>query len=689
MPLVKLEKQYYLSFLTFIFFLIVVFGLHHFFFNNIKQQIRTETTTFGKQTARDISNVVINDVRDLNNLKNRLEFTNGDFFRYWNQEAEIIIKQNKSFKFIEWIDSSMVIQKIVPKQGNEAVIGLDISKVAYRSGNWKKNTKDSVINITPWIEMTQGGKAFLVDIPVYFRGNFQGTITAGMDFQEHFNAIIDLFEKEYAILIEDENGTPFYNKNNFDKSALSPKNYYHSILRFSEFGNKEWDFWFTPYQHISTKGKVKYINLSLIIGIFISFLLGLLVYYYLSTRKENEKVSLANKQLKFLNDSLEKERKKAEKASKAKTEFLSNMSHEIRTPLNAILGFIEVLKDSELSQNHKKYLSLMDLSSKKLLTQINDVLEFDRIESGKIELKEEIFSPTEELKNLVKIYAPSASDKKITLDIDFLKNNHHNVIGDAGKFSQVFTNLIRNSIKFTDKGSVSLTYTERVEYNKLFVRVFIKDTGIGIPKRKLSAIFDRFTQVDSGKNKRYEGGGIGLSITYYLLELMKGTISVKSIEFEGTEFEVKLSFPLTNRPATIEEFPEVYDLDLKNLKVLLVDDNTLNITVLEKSLEKFGIKNPDIAKNGYEAIGLARVNHYDLIFMDIHMPEIDGFEATLQIRKTNRDTIIFGLSANVTKEAIDEAIQVGMNDYITKPFSLKKLYIKLYYYFVSQQNTQK
>ncbi|UNY99430.1 response regulator [Zhouia spongiae] len=680
----ELEKRHIISLSTFVFLGFVAYMLYCIFIKTINSELEKELNSTGIQTIKEFSNIVKNDIRELNNLKNRLEVTNGMFYEYWTEDAMVILEQNQSFKFIEWIDSAMVIRKIVPEKGNEKALGLNISNVKYRVDDWRNSVKNATTNITPWAEMTQGGKAFLVDIPVYFQNNFQGTITAGMDFKSHFDFILSTLEEEYAVLIEDENQAPFYEYNKLDKSSIVNTPHIKKLISIEGFENKDWTFWFTPlHQHPIVKKK-QIANLSLAAGIIFSILTSLLIYFYMSAQKENKKVYESNERLIHLNKSLKDERFKAEKASKAKTEFLSNMSHEIRTPLNAILGFIEVLKDSELSENHKKYLSLMDLSSKKLLNLINDILEFDRIESGKTELKEHVFSPVEELENIISLYKLSAQEKKVGLSLHFNRNNHHNVIGDAGKFGQIFTNLIRNSIKFTDKGTIVITYDERVEYNVLYLKITVKDTGIGIPKNKLSTIFNRFTQVDAGKTKKHEGGGIGLSITYHLLELMKGTINVSSSEHIGSEFEVKLHFPLTNKERKPEEHINTSALDLSNLKVLIVDDNKLNVTVLEKAVERFGIVNPQKAENGHIAIQLAGSDSYDLIFMDIHMPEMDGFDATSIIRKFDSKVIIFGLSANVTKEAIDEAISVGMNDYITKPFSLKKLYVKLYYYFAKQ-----
>jgi CheY-like chemotaxis protein len=387
-----------------------------------------------------------------------------------------------------------------------------------------------------------------------------------------------------------------------------------------------------------------------------------------------------NIKLRTANRSQREERIKAEKASKAKTEFVSNMSHEIRTPLNAIMGFIEVLKESKMDSSLKEYLSLMDVSSKKLLLLVNDILEIDKIESGQITFKKDVFSPAEELRNIISIYRPSVEEKGLYARLEIVSDFNTHVIADIGKFDQIITNLLKNALKFTEDGGIDITYEETVIDNDLNISIAVKDTGIGIPKNKLKTIFDRFTQIDSGISKRHEGSGLGLYITYLLIELLEGHIEVESKVNVGTEFTISLKFPITEVQPEIKEAVD-NGVDLSGFKVLIVDDNKVNVIVLKKTLDAFGI-NTYWVGNGKEAVRAVSENQYDLVFMDIHMPEMDGFEATLEIRKTNKDLVIIGFSADVTKETIQGAKEVGMNDYFTKPISFDKLRQNLSKYLI-------
>lgn len=618
----------------------------------------------------------------LENLMERLEMTNGDYFEYWEEDARLILKEDQSFKFVEWIDSSLVIRRIVPFKGNEAVVGMDLLDHPRRD-EWLRHVRDSSTNLTSWIPMRQGGHSILIDVPVFFGGTFQGTITAGMDFTVTFDKLSAGMDN-YAIEIKDDKGTTFYKRNDPSPSHFSDDLVYVRSYEVDQDDKQVWTFYLMPRNKNVLAERNRSSSSILIFGILISLLMSLLTYFYQSSRNENIRFRELNIKLRVANRSLREERTKAEKASKAKTEFVSNMSHEIRTPLNAIMGFIEVLKESKMDSSQHEYLSLMDVSSKKLLLLVNDILEIDKIESGQISFKKDIFSPSEELRNIISIYRPSIEAKGLYVNLDVVSNSKSHVIADIGKFGQILTNLLRNALKFTEKGGIDITYEETILKNDLNISIGIRDTGIGIPKNKLKTIFDRFTQIDSGLTKRHEGSGLGLYITYLLIELLEGHIEVDSMENVGTEFKISFKFPITEKqPKT--NTPISKSIDLTGFKVLIVDDNKVNVMVLKKTLDAFGIKTYWVG-NGKEAVTAVAENQYDLVFMDIHMPEMDGFEATLEIRKTQKDLVIIGFSADVTKETIQGAMEVGMNDYFTKPITFDKLRQNLSKYLVRTEH---
>ncbi|MDX1326936.1 MAG: response regulator, partial [Arenibacter sp.] len=604
--------------------------------------------------------------------------TNGGYFDYWEEDAALILAQNPSFKFVQWIDSTMIIRKITPLAGNEAAIDLDISRHPRRDG-WSRHVKDSSTNITSWIPLTQGGRVFLVDVPVFFNDAFQGTITAGMDFTVPFNELTTGMN-DFSIVMKDDEGTEFYRYNNPNPEYFEDELVYEKSYLVDELDGQHWTFSLMPSDINILQAQRREAYSDLIFGILLSVLTSSMIYFYLVSRRENGRFRELNAKLNDLNATIRKEQLKAEKASKAKTEFVSNMSHEIRTPLNAILGFIEILKASELDKSSLECVSLMDISSNKLLMLVNNILEIDKIESGKIEFNKEEFSPSAELRSILSIYRPSMEVKGLKVLLNVRSQDNYKVIGDMGKYGQILTNLLRNALKFTEVGSIEVSYSEKVVARKLQVRISIKDTGIGIPKEKLKTIFDRFIQVDSGIAKKHEGSGLGLYITYILIELLEGHIEVDSVENEGTEFILKFNFPLSEvTQIRAERSPE--SIDLSGFRILIVDDNKINMMVLKKTMDNFGVHSSCVS-NGKEAVKAVANGEYDLVFMDVHMPEMDGFEATKEIRKTNKDIVIIGFSADVTKETIQGAKDVGMNDYFTKPMSFDKLKQNLSNYLI-------
>lgn len=635
-----------------------------------KQNIQKNLVQVGKSTSQKFQSILNHDIEGLENLKMRLEFTNGKHFEHWEKDAQLLLEQNPSFHFIEWIDSDMIIRNIVPLEENLPALNLDISKIKYRSKEWKEHAKYGIINITPWSKMTQGGHAFLIDVPVYFDNKFQGTITAGMDFTDHLNDFAEDLDM-YEIELRDYQQTLFYEFNAQDK-ANNDFVFEQSIL-IDQLHSKFWSFKMYPTEALFLTDRAVFINYFLIIGIILSILIASLIYFYLKAKGEVERAIRINKKLKKLNEKLHLEQKKAEKANKVKSEFLSNMSHEIRTPLHAILGFVKILKNNNLSDENKSHVDLLDASSKSLLSIVDDILIIDKIESGTIQLEERHFNPSQKIKEIIDTYSHLFSEKGLYIKSDFKSPFGSSVIGDQNKLSQIIVNVIKNASKFTVEGGVSITYKEEQVDDNLKVNITVRDTGIGIPKNKINSIFNRFTQIDSSLKKQHEGSGLGLAISKDLATKLGGTILVKSSVNKGSQFDISVVFKIDTNQKN-NDIKETYaNLNLSHLKALIVDDNKINIVILKKILEDAKI-NVDIALNGKEALEKVKTIHYNMVFMDIHMPEMDGFEATQLIRKFNTDLKIFGLSANVTSEAIAKAFDCGMNNYITKPFNKEQLY---------------
>jgi len=634
----------------------------------LKRFFEKEFYIRSEYSSQKLEQRIDKNIQSLSNLRDRIEFTNGEYFDFWSYDAQNILEQNPSFIFIEWIDSSMTIRKIEPLKGNEPALNLDISNVEYRREEWLKHKEDSSINITPWSEMTQGGYAFLVDAPIYYNGEFQGTITAGMNFTEPFDRLFEGMGN-YAFNIKDEEGTEFYSLNETsDRKSFDDISYTHNIM-VDTIDNQVWTLKVTPSKSDEdTRANMEGI-VWLFLGVIISFLLSVLTYLFLNSVAETNRTKVVSQELMEANAALELEREKEQLASRSKTDFISTMSHEIRTPLNAIIGLIDILRDGHSTEKQSDYLEKMEMSSKSLLALVNDILEVDRIESGKTVFKREVFSPGEELSDICQLYKNEFESKGLYFDVEIDSLSASRVIGDSGKFRQIATNLFRNAYKFTSEGGVSVVLKSTKNNDKLDLHLTVTDTGIGIPEEEQQKIFHRFSQVDSGVERKYEGSGLGLSITRQLLELIQGSISVVSRVGEGAKFEVYVSYDLA------ADSPDVFDADqaeqrieFPHARVLIAEDNQMNVFILKQTLEIMKIEYMT-AGNGREAIDLIKDESFDLILMDVHMPEVDGFTATKELRKMGVETPIVALSANVTREAIEKAKEVGMNDYITKPFN--------------------
>lgn len=667
-----------LSIILFLFLSALCLVSYYRTLNDQKQAKLRQLEIAGTLTYQDFKKIISHNIVSLEDMRDRIVESNGKFKTYLKSDTERIIKQNQSIKFIEYIDSTGVINFVAPYYPNRKVLNLDIKSVGYRYQSWIENSKDTLVNITSWVDLTQHGKAFLVDVPIYYNDNFQGTISAGMDFKNQFDNISSK-QNLFSVQIKDETGNIFYSYNNpkiedFKRDQI----FTQSLNPLPERTEGDWNFEFMFYSNQELRATALQ-NFILALGIFLSFLIGLLAYSFLLAKRQSHRYKIMNQKLQLLNAEIEKERHRAEDASVAKTQFLSNMSHEIRTPLSAILSISEILEGKQLSSSEKEFLKLMQNSSKILLNLVNNILHIDKIESGQVELSKDVFSPFLILERIVGVYAPTATVKGIEVKTNFANISHHkNVVGDVSRTEQIFTNLISNATKFTEQGSIEIFYGEKSEKGRLKINLTIVDSGIGIDATKLNDIFERFKQLDFGITKKHQGSGLGLAITKSLVELMGGTINVKSKVGKGSIFRVTLDFPKVKSRG--ETKTNKHYRNLSHLNVLIVDDNVLNQKILAKILSKSNIV-ADLSSDGDDALLKCASRHYDLIFMDVHMPGKDGFEIVRHLRKIDNTSVIFGFSADVTKEAIERGIKAGMNEYLTKPVEQNILFSILNKYF--------
>lgn len=363
------------------------------------------------------------------------------------------------------------------------------------------------------------------------------------------------------------------------------------------------------------------------------------------------------------------------------TDFLANVSHEIRNPLNAIIGITHLLEDNPSPQDSKEYIKALLQTSESLLGIVNNLMDFSKLESGKLDLEKRPVDLRRTIKHSIFGQKALARAKDIDLELMVDPNLPPLLLVDSVKLGQVMINLVSNAIKFTEEGSVKI-HLELLQQDAegAKVRFAVRDTGIGIPANKLENIFKAFDQGSGGINLNYGGTGLGLSISKSLVRMMGGELKVSSKEGQGAEFYFVLPLEVLRDPVLGEHPEDAVEASIKDLRVLLVDDNKLNRMVVQKNLERWGIS-CELAQNGQEALEEVQQQDFDVILMDLHMPVMNGFEAARAIKNLPgekfRQLEIIALSA-ATDHLYQERIKAaGISDFINKPFKPKELLRKL------------
>ncbi len=428
---------------------------------------------------------------------------------------------------------------------------------------------------------------------------------------------------------------------------------------------------------------------TFIITISSCFVLILFVYshFYASFTKALSQLSQTTEQQDALATKFESAIEKAQKSSEIKSEFLSTMSHEIRTPLNAVIGMTDLLIMGGPRADQKENLEVLKFSASNLLSIVNDVLDFNKIESGKLVFEKIRLNLYELMSSICGGQTITAQQKGLnfTLDIDSALQSK-TLFGDPTRITQIVFNLVSNAIKFTTKGDI-LVKVSCIEdrHDRLTVNFLVKDTGIGIPQDRLDVIFEPFTQESVSTTRQYGGTGLGLAIVKRLLELQGLKVNVNSVVDEGSEFSFNMEFPVaTEKQAIVDKkTPLVVQTEAEafgSMRMLIAEDNPVNVMLMKKLLSKWNIT-PFIAENGERAIEFVQYGNFDIILMDLQMPVMNGFDAAIEIRKMadpqKANIPIIALTASALFDIKERVFSSGMNDYVSKPFKPNELYDKI------------
>ncbi|EOQ89178.1 CHASE domain protein [Leptospira yanagawae serovar Saopaulo str. Sao Paulo = ATCC 700523] len=597
-------------------------------------------------------------------------------------------REDNQFKKSPNESKYVFIRYIYPLIGNESAVGYDVFSNPVRKVALLNSLETNDLEITGKVNLVQDSSdniGFLVFYPIKRSDGEFGFATAVIKITSIIKkSLIGNDQNNLCVQIMDGDRTEakeVYNRNCNSSHEKMFSEFSHTHK--TQIGSHTITFKIVATKEYFEKNLTNASRFILIISSFLTGLLGILMLIILGKEKS-------------IQDIVEKRTFELEKANRVKSDFLANMSHEIRTPMNGVLGMLTLLEETNIDIEQKDYLDNAKKSVLSLLTIINDILDVSKLENHKLEIVPTETNVYKLCRDIQLLFQSDVIDKNLKLNLDFtIEDKNLHILVDENRLRQVLNNLISNSLKFTPSGIITLAV--KLDPSRNFIEFCVHDTGIGISEENIKRLFDRFVQLEDARTKRFEGAGLGLYISKQLVNLMGGDIKVESMLNIGSTFKFTIPFHQVAIPEQINNRIESLDtFNLKNINVLVAEDNLLNQKFVRKVLEKEKV-NVTIASNGKETIQLldrSLTNEsfkFDLILMDIQMPELDGLETTKRIRQRKDDyqrIPIIALTANNMDSQIQEYLENGMDDCVKKPIILSELLHSIYKIF-SKANLNK
>ncbi|NGX42860.1 MAG: Signal transduction histidine-protein kinase BarA [Chlamydiae bacterium] len=500
-----------------------------------RYQFQKANEAKAEQVKTTLDNFLQLRIQSLEHIAKRWEARGSTPKEEWEVDALSYIDAKSGLNVIEWADASFHVRWIAPWEGNEAAKDIDLMYDNSHADAIKQMKQQKKTSSSPVVKLVQGGKGFLVYVPLFPKGVFDGFIVGGFDIKTLFDGILTPeILKNYSIVVSDKNKDLYFRDETGDLEENLP-----GVETDFSFFNNHWRIKVQPRASLIKEYRSILPAFTLFYGIFLSVIIFFGIYFAQSTYFRSRDLEKAMRDL-------NKSKRKAEEATVAKSAFLANMSHEIRTPLNGVIGMTSLLTSTGLDEKQEKYVSCINLSGKMLLEVINDILDFSKIEAGELKLEAIPCNLHKVVEEVGELMQPKAEEKGLDFSIYFAPDVPTEVIADPTRIRQAITNLASNAVKFTEKGSVSVHVSciKRLGEDQALIRFEVKDTGIGIPPEKKEYIFEKFSQQDVSTTRKFGGTGLGLAICKQLVEMMQGRIGCESTPMEGSTFWFEI--PLTS-----------------------------------------------------------------------------------------------------------------------------------------------